>query len=143
MPIADLPLWAEIAVTVFLVLGGLFGLVGSYGLLKLPDPMTRLHAPTKATTVGVGGALIASMIYIFASEGRVSMHELLITLFLVITSPITALFIAKVHIHLREKPETLPEPRDASGWASFAADGPAKGVRDMHPVEPGAPDKTA
>ncbi|PTX04226.1 Na+/H+ antiporter subunit G [Pararhodobacter aggregans] len=143
MPIADLPLWAEIAVTFFLVVGGLFGLVGSFGLLKLPDPMTRLHAPTKATTLGVGGVLIASMIYIFAAEGRVSMHELLITLFLVITSPITALFIAKVHIHMREKPETLPEPRDASGWASFTADGPARGVRDRQPVEPGAPDKTA
>ncbi|MCB1390245.1 MAG: Na+/H+ antiporter subunit G [Rhodobacteraceae bacterium] len=143
MPHADLPLWAEIAVTVFLVVGGVFGLVGSYGLIRLPDPMTRLHAPTKATTLGVGGVLIASMVYIFATEGRLSVHELLITLFLVITSPITALFIAKVHLHMRERPQNLPAPREAAGWATFAAEGPARGVRDMLPVEPGAPDKTA
>ena len=43
---------AEILITSCLVIGGIFGLVGSYGLLKLPDPMTRLHAPTKATTLG-------------------------------------------------------------------------------------------
>ena len=45
-----------------IVLAGVFGLVGSLGLLKLPDTMTRLHAPTKATTLGVGGVLIASML---------------------------------------------------------------------------------
>ncbi|OZG69874.1 hypothetical protein BTA51_28945, partial [Hahella sp. CCB-MM4] len=83
-----------------------------------------------------------SMIYIFATEGRVSMHELLITIFLLLTSPITALFIAKVHLHMRERPDTLPKPEDSEGWASFEADGPARGVRDVMPVEPGSPDKT-
>ncbi len=131
----DLPLWAEIAVTVFLVVAGFFGLVGSYGLIKLPDPMTRLHAPTKATTLGVGGVLIASMVYFYATEGRFSAHELLITLFLLLTSPITAQFIAKVHLHLHETPETLPEPREAAGWASYTADGPARGVRLQDPLD--------
>ena len=48
-------LWPDILIAAFLVIGGFFGLVGSYGLIKLPNPMTRLHAPTKATTLGVGG----------------------------------------------------------------------------------------
>ncbi|MCB1394975.1 MAG: Na+/H+ antiporter subunit G [Rhodobacter sp.] len=135
-----MPLWAEITVTVFLVIAGVFGLVGSYGLVRLPDPMTRLHAPTKATTLGVGGVLIASMIYFFAAEGRISAHELLIAIFLFLTSPITALFIAKVHLHLREKPENLPTPREAAGWASYTASGPARGVRDFPPQdEPASP----
>ena len=68
-----MPFWAEIAVTVFLVIAGLFGLVGSYGLVRLPDPMSRLHAPTKATTLGVGGVLIASILYFYGLEGRI--HE--------------------------------------------------------------------
>src|SRR5690606_9847252 len=97
---------------------------------------------TKATTLGVGGVLIASMLYIFASEGRLSMHELLITLFLFLTAPITAHFIAKVHLHMRERPDTLPKPPSSAGWANFAADAPARGVRDTMPVEPGSPDKT-
>lgn len=129
-----MPFWAEITVTVFLVIGGVFGLVGSYGLIKLPDPMTRLHAPTKATTLGVGGTLIASMIYFYATEGRVSSHELLITIFLLLTSPIAALFIGKVHLHQRETPENLPIPDEGTGWASFTAEGPARGVRDIPPA---------
>ena len=43
-----------------LVVGGVFGVVGGWGLVRLPDPMTRLHAPTKAATLGVGAVLVAS-----------------------------------------------------------------------------------
>ena len=39
----------ELIVSVLIVLGGFFSLVGSVGLIKLPDLLTRLHAPTKAT----------------------------------------------------------------------------------------------
>ena len=139
----DLPLWADIAVSVFLLIAAAFGLVGSFGLIRLPDAMTRLHAPTKATTLGVGGVLIGSMLYVLATEGRFSAHELLISLFLFLTSPITALFIAKVHLHLNERPDTLPEPRDGAGWASFTADGPARGVRDMASLTDAEQDKNA
>ena len=52
----------EILISAMLVIGGAFGLVGSYGLVKLPDQMTRLHAPTKAATLGVGGIMIASLL---------------------------------------------------------------------------------
>ncbi|HPD91397.1 MAG: Na+/H+ antiporter subunit G [Rhodobacter sp.] len=126
----DLPLWAEISVSVFLVIAGVFGLIGSYGLVRLPDPMTRLHAPTKATTLGVGGVLIASMLFVYATEGRVSLHELLIALFLFLSSPITALFIAKVHLHLREDQSALPQPGDGMGWAGYTVQTPARGVRE-------------
>ena len=86
-----MPFWAEITVTVFLVIAGVFGLVGSFGLMRLPDPMTRIHAPTKATTLGVGGVLIASMVFGFAMTGELSTRELLVALFLFLTSPISAL----------------------------------------------------
>ena len=131
-----MPFWAEITVTGFLVISGVFGLVGSYGLLRLPDPMTRIHAPTKATTLGVGGVLIASMVYGFGATGELSTRELLITLFLFLTSPISALFIAKVHLHLRQKRESLPEPEPDTGWASYTAQGPSRGVRDIPPQPP-------
>lgn len=130
----SLPLWAEISVTALLVIAGLFALVGSIGLIKLPDPMTRLHAPTKATTLGVGGVLLASMLYAWTERGTLSWHELLIALFLFLTSPITALFIAKVHLHLKTKPSDLPAtPNPKTGWAGYTVDAPARGVRDMPP----------
>lgn len=115
-------LFAEILIASSLVIAGLFGLVGSYGLIKLPDPMTRLHAPTKATTLGVGGVLIASMIYFLVFGNGLSFHELLITLFLFLTAPITANFIAKTHLHRNVSPEDLPNTGTDRPWASFESD---------------------
>jgi multicomponent K+:H+ antiporter subunit G len=113
-------LWQEVAVSLFLVIAGIFGLVGSYGLIKLPNPITRLHAPTKATTLGVGGVLIASMLDSIASHGVLSFHELLITLFLFLTAPVTAHFIAKVHLHHNVGPGELPPTGTGSPWAGEA-----------------------
>lgn len=113
--------WQDIAISFFLFAGGIFGLIGSIGLLKLPTAMSRLHAPTKATTLGVGGVLIASMLTALFEHGALSMHELLITLFLFLTAPVTAHFIAKVHLHLEVDPRDLPPTGTGAPWASDAA----------------------
>jgi len=112
----------EYLIAFFLVVSGVFGIVGSYGLIKLDNPMSRLHAPTKATTLGVGGVLIASIVHSILAEGRMSLHELLITLFLFLTAPITANFIAKVHIHRNETPQSLPSAGEDQNWATLAPD---------------------
>jgi len=72
--------------------------------MRLPDFYTRLHGPTKATTLGLGALLIASMIY-FSSRGEVSLHELLVTLFLFMTAPVSAHLLAKAALHLRVRSE--------------------------------------
>ena len=51
------------ATAVFLLIGSGFALVAVLGLLKFNDSMTRLHAPTKVGTVGIGALLLASMTY--------------------------------------------------------------------------------
>ncbi|MHB9880140.1 Na+/H+ antiporter subunit G [Pacificimonas sp. ICDLI1SI03] len=117
---------AEIAISLLILLGGAFALIGSWGLVRLPSLMTRLHGPTKATTLGVGGTLIASMVYFPVYEGHFSAHELLIALFLFIAAPITANMIAKAHLHRQgngidpnpadDIREGLPEP---TIWATF------------------------
>jgi len=53
----------EAGISFCLIVGGFFTLVGSIGLVRLPDCLMRLHAPTKATTLGVGGVLVASLLY--------------------------------------------------------------------------------
>ena len=110
---------SEIVISVFVVIGGLFGLVGSFGLLKLKDTMQRLHAPTKATTLGVGGVLVASMLYFTLIKGSFSFHELMITLFLFLTAPITAHFMAQTHIRMRVNRSELPETQRACGWSLY------------------------
>lgn len=107
-----LPLWAEIVVAVLLVVGAAFALVGSWGLAKLGDFLKRLHGPSKATTLGVGCVLIASGLA-FALQGRGSLNELLITLFLFITAPVSAHLLVKAALRL--EPGLRPPPPTPPG----------------------------
>jgi multicomponent K+:H+ antiporter subunit G len=107
---------AAYATTVFLIIGSVFTLVAAIGLLKLNDPMTRLHAPTKAATVGIGAFLLASMCHAHVI-GDGSFHELLILAFLFVTAPISANFIAKVNIHKRSC-VTPPAPKEDAMWST-------------------------
>ena len=137
----------EIAVAFLIVLGGSFALIGSWGLTRLPSLMTRLHGPTKATTLGVGSCLIASMFYFPAVTGTWSAHELLITLFLFITAPLSANMIAKAHLHrqgheIDANPtdnirEALPDAPGGSGWATFGP--PDPGADPAGTLSPSAP----
>jgi multicomponent K+:H+ antiporter subunit G len=105
------------AVSFCLIVGAAFTLVGAIGLLKFNDPMTRLHAPTKVGTVGVGALLLASIIYngVF---GDGAVQELLIMGFLFVTAPISANFIAKVNMH-RRACETPPDLPAGEEWATY------------------------
>jgi multicomponent K+:H+ antiporter subunit G len=104
----DFAPWVQVLIALLLVVGGLFALVGAVGLLRFPDFFMRLHAPTKASTLGVGGVLLASMVASWAS-GRVGLHELLITLFVFITAPVSANLLALAALHLRV-PTRAPVP---------------------------------
>lgn len=118
----------ELLVTLFLVVSGIFGFVGSYGLVKLKTTLQRLHAPTKATTLGVGGVLLASILYFYAETGKVSVHELLISLFLFLTAPITANFIAKAYLARNLRETDLPKSGGDYGWSIYddAPDSPPR-----------------
>lgn len=112
---------AELVVSVLLLIGAGFAFVGSYGLSKLPDTMMRLHAPTKTATLGVGCILLASLAYFWLIEATFSLHELLITTFIFITAPVSALMIAKAHIfrHRGNTEQPLPSTGRSVGWATL------------------------
>lgn len=101
----------EWVIAVLVVVGAAFALIGAWGLAKLSDFLKRIHGPTKATTLGVGCSLIASMLYFSISRGTVSLHELMITLFLFITAPVSAHLLMKAAIKLdpRLRPPKRPE----------------------------------
>lgn len=105
------------ATALLLIIGGCFALVGAIGLLKFNDPMTRLHAPTKVGTVGIGALLAASLVHAFTTADG-SIHELLIMAFLFVTAPISANFIAKVNIH-KGTCETPPSPPEDDTWSTL------------------------
>ncbi len=110
---------AEILIAALLVLGGTFGLIGSYGLLKLKDPMQRLHAPTKATTIGVGAALVASALDLVLVGQGITWQEILVAAFLFLTAPLSALYLAKTHLLRGIDPKTLPDSATGSPWATL------------------------
>lgn len=106
------------AASLSLLVGSGFVMVGVIGLLKFNDPMTRLHAPTKVGTLGIGMLLLASMLNEYAA-GDASIHELLIMGFLFATAPVSAHFIAKVIIHHGDCKIPPSPPRDDT-WSTLS-----------------------
>ncbi|ANF82726.1 Na+/H+ antiporter subunit G [Acinetobacter sp. NCu2D-2] len=108
-------LFLEILVSIFLVIGSFFMLVGGIGMVRLPDLFMRLHAPTKSSTLGLGSFLLAAMIF-SGIQGHFGFAEILITLFAFITAPVSANLMAQAALHLRlrsmsgDAPETLERP---------------------------------
>ncbi len=96
----NLPLWLDGLLAALVVTGAAFALIGSWGLAKLSDFLKRLHGPTKATTLGVGCVLIASSLWFSLTQGKVSLHELLIALFLFMTAPASAHMMIKAALKL-------------------------------------------
>lgn len=101
----------EALLSLLVLTGALFTFIGSLGLVRFRDFYTRLHAPTKATTLGVGALLIASSLFFSVSGAGLSLHEVLVTLFLFITAPVSAHLLAKAALHLK-LPSVTPPPDD-------------------------------
>ena len=103
----------EIIVVAMLAVGSFFMLVGSLGLVKLSEFYKRLHGPTKASTLGVGCILLASIgAHAMAGEG-LDLRELLITVFLFITAPVSAHMMARAALAIH--PEARPDPPASTG----------------------------
>jgi multicomponent K+:H+ antiporter subunit G len=112
-----LPGWLDLLASALVVIGVAFALVGSFALAKLSDFLKRLHGPTKASTLGVGCVLIASMLY-FAGSGTGSLRELLITLFVFLTAPVSAHLLVKAALRLDPRlapPEPPASPQRDAG----------------------------
>lgn len=89
----ELSAWIVVPASMLLVIGGLVTLIGSLGLLRLPDFFARMHGPAMGNTVGAGCVLLASMLTASALASRPVVHELLITLFIVMSSPVTSIML--------------------------------------------------
>lgn len=104
MNVADLPAWVLVPAAVLLVVGGLCTLIGSLGLVRLRTFQARMHGPSMGGTLGLGCVLLASMLLSSAARGGVVMHEILITLFVVSTAPITAMLLMRAAVRRSKDP---------------------------------------
>lgn len=99
MPIESLPLWLTIPIVLFLFIGGVVIVIGALGLLRLPNFYQRIHGPAVTITFGAGSILIASMLYFSGLQSRPVIHELLITLFVFLTAPVTSMLIMRAAVY--------------------------------------------
>ncbi|MFC3127761.1 monovalent cation/H(+) antiporter subunit G [Pseudoroseomonas globiformis] len=116
--LADIPLWAAVIVSLLLLAGAAMTLIGAIGLLRLPTFYERVHAPTIATSSGLALTLMASMLFFTVSQSRLVLHEVLIGIVVVITTPVTLMLVARASLH-RDRLEggdvPPPLPRRGSG----------------------------
>jgi multicomponent K+:H+ antiporter subunit G len=93
--ITDLPPWAALVTAILLLLGSTVTLIGSFGLLRLKNFYERVHAPTLGMTFGTICILAASILYFSVLQTRPVVHEALIIVFTLITTPITLMVLVR------------------------------------------------
>lgn len=103
-----LPAWAALLVAFFLVVGSGLTLIGTIGFLRLPTFYERIHAPTLGTSWGTGGIVMASMIFFTVLATRPVVHEMLIGIFVTVTTPVTLMLLARAALH-RDRSEGNPD----------------------------------
>lgn len=91
--------WVAIPVALLLIAGGLTTLVGSLGLVRLPNFQARMHGVSMGGTLGLGCVIVASVIVPSAMAGRFVPHALLITVFVVMTAPATAMLLMRASLY--------------------------------------------
>jgi multicomponent K+:H+ antiporter subunit G len=98
MSFETIPVWAAVPAAILLILGGLLTVIGSLGLVRLRDFYQRIHAPSMGSTLGLGCVLIASMILSSFLRGTPVVHDILITVFVVTTAPITTMLLMRAAV---------------------------------------------
>lgn len=108
VPTPDIPLWAAWTVVVLAVAGSALSLIGTLGLARLKRFYDRVHAPTLGTTLGMALIVLASILYSSLSAGKPVLHDLLIGLFLTVTTPVTLILLARAAVY-RDRTEGDPD----------------------------------
>jgi len=83
----------DIITALLVVAGGLFALAAAVGVLRLPDVLIRMHASTKAGTLGCGLILVAVAVYF--GETGITARALAAIVFLIVTAPVAAHMIGR------------------------------------------------
>ena len=113
---ADIPVWGAILIASFMILGGALALIGAIGFLKLSTFYDRIHPPTLSTSWGTGGIMMAAILFFTFASGRPVLHEILIGIFVTVTTPVTFMLLARAALH-RDRADgnpDVPQPRIGS-----------------------------
>ncbi|WP_349435984.1 monovalent cation/H(+) antiporter subunit G [Pararhizobium sp. A13] len=113
--LTDLPIWAAIPVCLLLLSGSAISLVGSIGLIRLKTFYGRLHAPTLGSSAGTILICLASMITFAVLQNRWIFHEVLIVIFVILTTPVTLMLLGQAALYRDRIEERTDVPRKTAG----------------------------
>lgn len=137
---ADIPLWAAIVGSAFLLLGAGLALIGTVGLVRLPTFYERIHAPTLGTSWGAAGMVLGSIVIFSSASDRLVLHEILIGVFVTVTTPVTLMMLGRAALY-RDRSELNPgmvPTGDADYLLEKDGAGPAEEVPEDDSEEPDA-----
>lgn len=132
----DFPIWFSMIIVAFLILGSVLTLIGAIGLTRAKTFYDRLHMPTLGTSWGIGGIIIASIIYSTMAGHRLISHSILLAIFIIVTTPVTLMLLSRAAMQrdqssnsvelpttmrYREIDEALPTPQDLLEQSNKAA----------------------
>ena len=95
----DLPLWAAVLVSLFIVAGAAITLTGAIGLVRLKTFYQRVHAPTLGATMGTALILLGSVVCFSVLQTRPVLHEVLIAVFATVTTPVTLILLVRAALY--------------------------------------------
>jgi multicomponent K+:H+ antiporter subunit G len=120
---ADLPVWAALLTSFLVLLGAGFTLIGAIGLLRLKTFYERMHAPTLGATWGAAGILLGSIVFFSVLQSRPVLHEVLIAVFVTVTTPVTLMLLARAALYRdRSEGSTEVPPQVGTDGAAKAGD---------------------
>ena len=111
MSVANLPDWMAIVVAVLIVVGAGLSLLGTTGLVRLGSFYDRVHAPTLGATLGMTLVLVGSWLFFGATQGRWLPRELLVGVFLIVTTPVTLILLVRAALFRDRTEQSEPDEK--------------------------------
>jgi multicomponent K+:H+ antiporter subunit G len=91
--------WAALLTAILVLIGAVLTLIGTIGMVRFKSFYQRIHAPTMGTTLGAGCILMASILFFSVAGSRPVIHELLLTFFMVVATPVTFLLLVRAVLY--------------------------------------------
>ena len=105
---SPLPAWIELAIALLVFAGAAVTLVGTVGLVRWASFYQRIHAPTLGSSLGAALILVASLLHSSLALGQPVLHEILVLVFILVTTPVTLALLARAALY-RDRSEGNPD----------------------------------
>lgn len=94
-----IPDWLQLAIALIVLVGAVVTFIGTIGLVRWATFYQRIHAPTLGSSLGAALILLASSLHSSLTLGHPVLHEVLILVFILVTTPVTLMLLARAALY--------------------------------------------